>query len=172
MNQKITFGQIVRPQGINGEVKIVSDFDETNGIRRIKELYRDDPWQGWLSLRVSSIACRDGAVFACFEGITDRNAAEKLRGTILFASRDSIVLEPNTNFAEDIIGCRLITQKGECLGEVTGIRRLPVHDVYIVKTPEGEAMVPALLRVFPSIDVENRIIRTDPEGFRECSVLQ
>ena len=173
MTQTVYFGQILRPQGIDGAVKVASDFDETDGIDGIRKMHIAKPGGDMLTLSVSSVICRDGDLYIRFAEVTDRNAAESLRGLGIYVSRQDISLPENTNFIEDVIGCRLIdADSDECLGTVTGIRRLSVHDVYIIDTPAGEAMIPALMMIFPAIDVEGKIIRTVKSKFQECLVYQ
>ena len=172
MESKVLFGEILRPQGVEGEVKAVSDFDASDGIGSIRELFLE--LHGREScLHVRSIRDRDGFLYIMFDEITDRDKAESLRGAKLRAFRGDIKLDPNTNFREDIIGCTLIAEEDQSiLGTVTGIRKLPVHDVYEIKTPSGAGMIPALIRIFPEIDVERKTIRTVKKYFLECFVEQ
>ena len=172
MESKVLFGEILRPQGVEGEVKAVSDLDASDGIGSIRELFLE--LHGREScLHVRSIMDRDGFLYIMFDEITDRDKAESLRGAKLRAFRGDIKLDPNTNFREDIIGCTLIAEEDQSiLGTVTGIRKLPVHDVYEIKTPSGAGMIPALIRIFPEIDVERKTIRTVKKYFLECFVEQ
>lgn len=172
MESKVLFGEILKPQGVDGEVKAVSDFQESDGIGTIRELYCE--LHGKEScLHVRSIRDRDGFLYIMFDEITDRDKAETLRGAKLRVFRGDLKLDPNTNFREDIIGCALIADEDQSIiGTVVGIRRLPVHDVYEIKTPSGTGMIPALLRIFPEIDVERKTIRTVKKYFLECFVEQ
>ena len=96
MTQTVYFGQILRPQGIDGIVKVASDFDETDGIDGIRKMQIAKPSGDMLTLNVSSVISRDGDLYIRFEEITDRNAAESLRGLKIFVSRQDISLPENT----------------------------------------------------------------------------
>ena len=172
MENRVFFGEVIRPQGVDGEVKIASDFDESDGIGSIKKLYYEEAGRVGI-LRIRSIKEREGYLYAMFSGICDRNAAEGLRGIELKADRNDLKLDRNTNFREDIIGCSLIAIEDQSyLGRIVDIRRLPVHDVYEIDTPSGTGMVPALLRIFPEIDIGGKKVRTDKKLFYECFISQ
>ena len=172
MENRVFFGEVIRPQGVDGEVKIASDFDDSDGIRSIKELYYEQAGREGI-LQIRSIKEREGYLYVTFSGICDRNAAEALRGTVLKADRNDLTLDRNTNFREDIIGCSLIAIEDQSyLGRIVDIRKLPVHDVYEIDTPSGMGMVPALLKIFPEIDISGKTVRTVRKLFYECFISQ
>ena len=72
---KILIGIVLRPQGINGEVKISDYTDGEKSLKNIKKVYI-----GGNEYPLLNISGRDNALFLRLGGIFDRNAAECLRG--------------------------------------------------------------------------------------------
>ena len=94
---KILIGKIVKPQGINGEVKLVDYTDGFSAVSDLEEVYIDDK-----SYKILSISSRDGALFICLRGVFDRNAAELLRGKEVFADKDKINKPDGSYFIEEL----------------------------------------------------------------------
>ena len=158
---KILIGKIVKPQGINGEVKLVDYTDGFSAVSDLEEVYIDDK-----SYKILSISSRDGALFICLRGVFDRNAAELLRGKEVFADKDKINKPDGSYFIEDLIGCELFISSGKLIGEITDVAPAGV-DVFTVRSYEGEAYFPFLKDLNAEVDVENKKITVDAKRFTE-----
>lgn len=82
---KILIGIVLRPQGINGEVKISDYTDGEKSLKNINKVYI-----GGNEYPLLNLSGRDNALFLRLGGIFDRNAAECLRGkgSLLRKGRD------------------------------------------------------------------------------------
>lgn len=101
-----------------------------------------------------------------FEGITDRDGAETMRGAELFAPAEAPEDEPTTAdewFDWQLIGlpCRDVT--GHELGEVKAVEHPPAHDLLVVRTPSGTLVrVPFVGHIVPEVTAGGVVI--DPPG--------
>lgn len=165
MQETIVIGEILKPQGIRGEVKVKPLLDDPADICKIKKVFVAGQEHKVLSVRAGG-----GFAYLALSGIADRNAAELLRGKELSALRaDAPALGEGRYYIVDVIGCAVVTESGKRLGEIADI--LPAHtDVYVLKEGEAEAMFPAADGVILDVDVENRRVTVSEKRLAEVMV--
>lgn len=147
----ITVGEIVKAQGILGEVKVKPLTASAERFKKLRVLYVDDKPFKVLGLRIE----RDH-VFLKLQGVDDRNAAESLRGKFLCIDRvHAVDLEDGEYFIADLLGCALVTETGDVLGEITDVAQdTGTADVITARAPNGkELRFPFLNRIVASVDV-------------------
>ena len=94
---------------------------------------------GTLTLKKVRPDKKTGAV-ARFAEITNRNAAEALRGTLLTAPRDILPpLDKGEYYHVDLIGLQVVTDAGDTVGTVTDVVNYGATDILeILKDPAPE----------------------------------
>ena len=121
--------------------------------------------------KVLSVRTGGGLVFLGLKGVPDRNAAELLRGKQLYVAReDAPVPEEGRYYIADLLGCNLVTETGETLGRLTGVRQAAT-DIYTVEMDGKEVMFPAADGVITAVDVQSGTITVDKKRFFEVAVL-
>ncbi|MBR0463380.1 MAG: 16S rRNA processing protein RimM [Clostridia bacterium] len=171
LSTHLLIGEILKPQGIRGEVKvrpITNDPMRFDGLEFVYFKAGEDYQKR--GVRVTRI---DGdAVYMLVDGVGDRDAAEKLRGLGIYVDRaHSVPLDEDTNFICDLIGCRGVDDRGTELGVMTDVLQPGANDVYVFRGERGECLVPALKSVVVSVDVENRLIVFDAQRLSEVAVF-
>ena len=112
------------------------------------------------------------AVFMNVEGVSDRDAAEKLRGTKVYIDRAHAVdLDADSNFLTDLYGLRGVVDDGRDLGKLTDVMQPGGNDVYVFKGPLGEVLVPALKSVVLAVDLAAGEMRLDGARLDEVAVF-
>ena len=108
-------------------------------------------------------AQRDGpGLLVRFAEISTREAADTLRNAYLEATRADL---PNDTFYwHDIVGCHVTTTDGEQLGDVAEVFRVGESEVYSVRGPRGEVLVPAVASVVVELDPAQKRIVVDREA--------
>ena len=88
--------------------------------------------------------------------------ALSLKETILYADRNEFDLEDGEYFLTDIIGLDVIdSENGKVYGKVTDVINRGASDIYVVDTPNGERMIPAVDEFIVEIDMNSGIkVRT------------
>ncbi len=169
MTDLVYFGTMTRPHGVRGEMKIESDFDEQDGVLKIRSYFYTDQDKVIRKLSVRGLAVHHGYLLASFEEIPDRNEAEKYRMVQLYVHKDELSLPDHISLVEDLIGSRIVSvQNGHEIGKIIDVIHLPSQDVYMLNTPDGTGMIPALLRIFPRFEKEQKTIYADEAVFRSC----
>lgn len=169
----LQIGEIVRPQGIRGEVKLRAMTSDLTRYTRLEAVYllRGETYE---RRRVLKGRTYDGFAFLQLEGVTDRNQAEALRGTAVYVDRGHAVeLGEDENFICELIGLTAVDTQGREIGRLTDVLQPnSVCDVYVFDTARGEMMIPALKRVVRSVDVGAGQIVLDEQALPEVAVYQ
>lgn len=169
----IEIGEIVKPQGIKGEVKLRAMTSDLTRYARLETVYLKENG-AYAAYRVKKGRVYDGFAFLQLEGIDDRNQAEALRGRTVYVDRaHAIELGEDENFVCDLIGLRAVDTKGTAIGRLRDVLTPnSVCDVYVFDTPRGEMMIPALKRVVRQVDVEAGLIVLDENVLGEVAVWE
>lgn len=119
-SDKILVGKIVASQGIRGEVRVHTFTTTPADFKALRIL--DVP------LRFVRAAGADIAICRV-DGVNDRNAAEALRGTELFISRDALPdLDKDEYYQADLIGFEVV-RDGVKIGIVSGFQNFGAGDI-------------------------------------------
>ena len=172
LSEYLMIGEITKPQGVRGEVKIrpcTCDPDRFDGLETVY-VKRGEAYAP-MNIHVNRLS--GDAVFASVEGVTDRDQAEKLRGTLIYIDRaHAVALDDDTTFLADLYGLRGLTDDGRDLGELTDVMQPGGNDVYVFKGPLGEVLVPALKSAVLAVDLERGEMRLDGRRLDEVAVFE
>ncbi|GGI06476.1 ribosome maturation factor RimM [Egicoccus halophilus] len=138
----VVVGRVVKAHGIRGElvIDVLSDvpgrFDTGGsvvlaGARRT--ITGSRPHQGRLLVRL--------------DGVSDRTAAERLRGAELLAPAAD-VSDEETYYAHELVGMAVVDEQGASLGAVSGLIELPEAAGYdlleVTRADGGTWLLPAV----------------------------
>jgi 16S rRNA processing protein RimM len=95
-------------------------------------------------------------------GIDDRTAAEAMRGALVRVPIEQAVeLPPGSYFWHEIVGLRVQDTRGRALGTVAEVLATGSNDVYVVRSAEGELLLPAIKDVVRAIDREHGVMTVE-----------
>jgi 16S rRNA processing protein RimM len=166
---QLAVGRIGRAFGIGGEVQIdVRTDDPGERLAVGAVLTTEPPDRG--PLAVAATRWHSGRLIASFAGITDRSAAERLRGTWLVV--DSADLPPPEDPDEfrdvQLIGLAVRTVDGNAVGTVTDVLHHG-QDLLVIRGRDpgdaagsGEVLVPFVAAIVPEVDVPAGHLVIDP----------
>ena len=170
-NTHLVIGEITKPQGVRGELKlrpITCDFSRFEGLE-LAYLKRGDVYEP-IHLTVNRVS--PDAVFFKMEGIDDRNAAERLRGELVYIDRaHAVELDEDSTFLCDLIGLHGMATDGRDLGTLKDVMQPGGNDVYVFRGPMGEVLVPALRSVVARVDLEAGEMLLDGARLDEVAVF-
>ena len=131
-HDKILVGKIVAPQGIRGDVRVQTYSDKPTDFQQFKiypSVHGAAATFSPKEFRFIRAIPNSTVIIAHIDGFDNRNAAETLRGTELFISRDSL---PNTSDGEyyqtDLIGFTVIRDDAQ-IGTVAGFQNFGAGDI-------------------------------------------
>ncbi|WP_017669132.1 ribosome maturation factor RimM [Sandarakinorhabdus sp. AAP62] len=142
---QIVLAAIAGAHGIRGEVRLKLFTDDAQSLARHA---RFDA--GGRALVLAAIrADKPGTAIARFEGVTDRNLAEAMRGLTLSVSRAALPpLAEGEYYVADYLGRTVVDETGEVVGTVKSIDNFGASDIIdIALARGGTVMVPFLAHV-------------------------
>jgi len=102
------------------------------------------------------------ALVADFDGIGDRNAAERLRGTELYVPRSRLPRPHEDEFYHvDLIGLEARTVTGEPLGTVRAVNDFGAGDILEI-IGARTVLVPFTRAIVPEVDLAAGTLTVDP----------
>ena len=167
----VLMGAILGAHGIKGEVKVKSFTANPAAIAEYGPL-TDTKHKRSFDLSVVGTADAAKAILiARIAGITDRNAAEALKGVELFVDRARLPApkDPEEYYLADLIGLGAFDAKGGKLGEVVSVDNYGAGDLLLVVPESGEGFVVPFTKAFvPVVDVKGgRVVLDLPADFFE-----
>ncbi len=152
----LVIGQVVGARGLSGELKVRIESDDPERFFDLEWAYLGDERR---RMRVEDVRLVKGVALVRFEGIADRTAAEALRGQYLQVPVDDAVpLGEGEYYVHQIEGLQVRTDTGEELGYVHEVLATGANDVYVVRGPGGELLLPAIKDVILHVDLEQGIL--------------
>ncbi|UZK67179.1 ribosome maturation factor RimM [Sphingomonas sp. M1-B02] len=152
-DKPVTLAAVIGAHGIGGEVRLKVFADDLSDHTSFN--------QGALTLK--SLRPGSNGAIARFVEVTDRNAAEALRGTALTVPRSSLPpLAEGEYYHVDLLGLPAVSDAGEALGAVIAIDNFGAGDVIEIERPDGKRfMVPMRPEAVPEWDGERMVIARD-----------
>jgi 16S rRNA processing protein RimM len=165
--QMILMGAIAGVHGVRGEVKVKSFTSDPLAIAAYGPLY-DEQGRPFV-LKLSQKAAKDTVVVAKIDGVADRNAAEALKGTRLYAPRQALppIEAADEFYASDLIGLSVEDRDGRALGKVSGLADYGAGDIVAIGGgPQGDFELPFADRFVPVVDLAaGKIVVDLPDDF-------
>ncbi len=163
---RLAVARIGRPHGIKGEVTIEALTDRP-GERFVagNTLECDSPLHQ--VLEISRVRVHQGVWMLTFNQIVDRNEAERLRNSRLYAEvdLDQSVDEDESYHVEQLKGMKVQGIDGLEIGIVIDVENLPGQDLLKVETAKGERLIPMVQQFIEEINLnERRIVVRVPDG--------
>jgi 16S rRNA processing protein RimM len=154
--------EIVGVHGVRGFVKLKIFGDNPDSLAGDAPLCDST---GTPRYRLSSLQRHGNIWLAQVEGVGDRTAAEKLRGTRLYMSRAALpeIADDKTFYHADLIGMAARYPDGKMMGTVIAVANFGAGDLLEVKPPKGASFyVPFTDSVVPRVDVALKELTVDP----------
>ena len=128
----VTLAAVSGAHGVTGEVRLKLFSDRLDSLKHYKS-FNDG------ALTVKSLRpTKDGAI-ARFAEINDRNAAEKLRSTLLTVPREALPeLGEGEYYYSDLLGLPCISTDGMDLGSCVTVDNFGASDVLEIQMPSAD----------------------------------
>ena len=113
----------------------------------------------------SSSPYRDRGLIVGFEGVTDRDQAEALRGeTVGIAASTRRTLAAGEFWPDDLVGLEAVDRDGESLGVVAAVDLGSAQDRLVIRTPSGREVLVPFVDEIVGDPVDGRLEIRDPGG--------
>lgn len=161
MSNRVCVGIVVGAHGVRGAVRIKSFTENPADIAAYGPVGDE---AGAKRYRLTLLGdAKGGVVLAGLEGVSDRNAAEALKGVALWVERSALPLPEEEEFYySDLAGLRAELADGTEIGRVKGVHDFGGGDVIDIIGPGGSLMLPFTRKAVPLVDVAGGRLVIDP----------
>lgn len=144
---KVLLGEIGRPHGVRGLVRVRAFTAEPEGLTAYGPLTDES---GTRRFALELLA--DG--LARIEGVVDREAAARLTGTRLYVPREALPPpeDPEEFYLSDLEGLAAFTEAGDPLGRVRSVEDHGAGAFLVLEGP-SERLVPFTRAAVPAVDL-------------------
>lgn len=159
----VGIGRIGRPRGVRGEVFVEPWTDAPDERYTPGAVLLADPTDaGPLTVETASTA--SGKLVVRFAGVTDRTAAEALRGVqLLVPAADRPRLDdPDEFYDSELVGLAARTPAGAELGPVTDVVHAGGASYLVLQVDRREQLVPFVKAIVPTVDIAGGSVVVDP----------
>jgi len=174
----VEVGYVGAAYGIRGWIKVQPHADDASALLHARRWWLlRAPQAGVvsapaqlaeaISVKIAQSREHSGTVVAQATGVSDRNLAEMLKGRRVWIRRsDFPAPEEGEFYWVDLIGCAVVNEQGETLGDVTGLIDNGAHQILQVACtlPDGkvaERLIPFVDAYLRTVDISARRIVVD-----------
>lgn len=162
----LIIGQIRKPHGVVGEVRVSCHTDVPKRFEWLERVYLsrdiedDDPQ----SAEIDSVRYHDQDVLLKLKGYDTRTSVESLRQYwVKIPLADAIPLAEDEYYSYELIDLDVFTAEGEFLGKIHSIIETGANDVWVVrKEGSAEKLIPDIPDVVQEIDLTAKRVTITP----------
>jgi 16S rRNA processing protein RimM len=151
---RLEVGRIGRAHGLHGEVAFTLTSDVTARVERGSILHVGDR-----PLTVVASRPHQGRWLVRFAEVSDRTAAEALRGEIVTA--DPIEGADDVLWVHELVGSQVVDAAGHAIGPIVAVEANPASDLLVIEVAGREVLVPS---VFVTDQRDGVVVIDPPEG--------
>ncbi len=125
-----------------------------------------------VTLEVMTMRMHQGRPVILFKGIGSMDDAERLAGMELRVAEDEgdvERLEDGEFYHRDLIGCAVVTESGESIGEVTAVEGDAGATRLVVRSKRNEVLIPLADEICTVDIAAKRITVRPPDGLLELN---
>ncbi len=158
----LLLGEILRPHGVRGELRmrILTDYPER--INKMKTVYlgKDTDSADIREYHVEHMRMNQDYGLLKLAEIDDRDEADLLRALfVMIPIENAIPLEEGEFYLYQIIGLSVQTTEGQIIGTIREVLETGANDVYVVDSPEyGEVLIPVTEEIIIKTDIPAQIL--------------
>ena len=150
----LAIGRVLRPHGVRGELLLETLTDFPEHLSEMETVYLGEAAEPH---PLRSVRIHRKQLLIQLADCPDRETAETFRGQLMQIRGEAAAPPPPGRYYQhQLIGLSVVTDEGEALGEIAEVIETGSNDVYVVRGPSGELLLPALRSVIQSIDLESR----------------
>jgi len=136
--KRVALAAVAGAHGVKGELRLKLFADSVDSLARHSHFQ-----VGGRELALKDIKGGGKTAIARFEGISDRSAAEALRGSLVEIEREQLPpLEPGEYYHSDLIGLPCVDEGGRALGIVVAVENFGAGDLLEVERAGKRSLIP------------------------------
>ncbi len=158
----ILIGQVVRPHGLTGLLRIISYAESKETFLRAGSVFLDKG-EELVEREVVSIRAHRSVYLLKLSGLRSVDEAQVFTGAGILIRKDSMVRSDEDEFFwYELIGLDVYLITGQYLGVLKGIFPTGSNDVYVVENEGREFLIPGIHHVVKEINIAQKRMVVSP----------
>lgn len=163
MSDDVAIGQIVKPHGVRGDVRVRSLSDVPGRFESLRHATLLPPSGPPVITSVRSVRPAGDAYIVGFDAFSTPEDAARFRGALITVPHDPAApRQPNEWYQCDLVGLTVRTEAGEAVGVLQEVIETPGHAVFVIRKGAHEVLVPATRAIVASVDLDTRLMTIRP----------
>lgn len=160
----IECGKVINTHGCHGGIKLDSWCNSPEDLAALGTIYFKKN-EEYTPFRVLKASVFKQFVIFTLKGIDTMDLALGLKDKTVYAKRSDFDLEDGEYFIADMIGLKVIhADSGKIYGTLIEIINRGASDIYVVNTPNGERMIPAVDEFVDHVDIKEGVFVRPIDG--------
>ncbi|HEY6080113.1 MAG TPA: ribosome maturation factor RimM [Polyangiaceae bacterium] len=139
----LAIGRVARAHGLRGELRVELFYAGSDALGQVQELWlaeRDESAAGAPRFAIEFARPVPKAYLVKLEQVSDRTAAEALRGRTVWVAREALPASDDSEYyLVDLLGAKVVGPEGE-IGTVIEVVTHPSVDALVIRTPDGRTL--------------------------------
>jgi len=162
-SQDVAIGQIVKPFGVRGDVRVRSLSDVPGRFESLRHATLLPPSGAPVPTTVRSVRPHGADSYVMgFEAFSTPEDAAKFRGALITVPYDQTIRKTDELYECDVIGLTVRTEDGRTIGTIQDVMRTPAHPVFVVRNGAREILIPATRAIVAGVDHEGHSMTIRP----------
>jgi len=151
---------LIKPWGKRGELTAMLYNAASDLLQRVDAVFVGGP-RGETRMRVLSARWVGKRYVVRLDGIDSIDQAESLRGLPLSVDEDALppIEDEDEYYVRDLVGMTVVDAEGREVGTLHDVFTTGGNDVYVVRGPDGENLIPATREFVIEVDLQARTMR-------------
>lgn len=155
--QYLKIGFITKPQGINGELKVIPLTDDKERYKKLTNIYLLIE-NKYVLEKIESIKNIKNSIIIKLKNYNNKEKADKLRNIYIFIDRkDGVPLDKDEYYTQDLVECSIF-YKDKLFGKIRDVINKGSSDIFIIDYLDKEVFYPFINDYIENIDINNKRI--------------
>ncbi len=166
-NKFLECGRVCGAHGVRGVLRVEPWCDSPRDLATKKRVFISEGELGYVEHKILTASVNGGNVLLSLEGISTREDAIAMRGTVLYLSREDIRLPRGAMLLADMIGLPVVdADTGREYGRIREITDGVQGHLYTVQTENGDVILPSVGDFIKGIEPDKcMLVRVIPGFF-------
>ncbi|PND57839.1 ribosome maturation factor RimM [Mycobacterium sp. ENV421] len=175
---ELVAGRVAKAHGITGELVVDVRTDDPEGRFAVGNRLRLRPsrGEGGQDVVVESVRPHGGRLLVRLRGVSDRNAADALRGHLFVVDSAELppIDDPDEFYDHQLEGLTVRTVDGRVVGSISEVLHTAGAELLAVRGADGtEVLVPFVGAIVVSVSLADGIVEIDPpDGLLDLDGLE
>ncbi|MCA9924735.1 MAG: 16S rRNA processing protein RimM [Anaerolineales bacterium] len=150
----LVIGQILKPHSVHGEMRVKPITDLPERFQWLEAVYvgKKSP----RLIEIEQVRFHNHLILLKLAGFDSRDEVEQFRGALLqVPESEAIPLAEGEYFLYQLEGISVYTDQDEYLGKVVEVIETGANNVFVVRGPDGETLLPDIDEVILAIDFDS-----------------